>query len=78
MAPLSSDAYYSAMSDIDWSKRGGADNWISPAYGYSSMADHDWGWKKRSSGAATASEEDGEEDEGASDEDDNSYAGYYK
>lgn len=34
------------MSDIDWAKR--YDNWISPAYGYHSMADTDWGWKKRS------------------------------
>ena len=40
---------YSAMSDIDWSKR---DNWISPAYQFSSMADTDWGWKKRSPVAA--------------------------
>ncbi|TRY79176.1 hypothetical protein TCAL_16106 [Tigriopus californicus] len=37
---------YSSMSDVDWAKRG-YDNWISPAYGYASMADSDWGWKKR-------------------------------
>ena len=36
------------MDTIDWDKWSGYNNWISPAYGYSSMADTDRGWKKRS------------------------------
>ena len=57
------------MSDIDWGKRSGYDNWISPAYGYHSMADSDWGWKKRGAPAAPAAAAEGEdessEDDGA-------------
>ena len=70
-APLSDDAYYSGMSDIDWSKRSaGYDNWISPAYGFSSMADHDWGWKKRSGDDSNqeAEEEEDEAEEGGDDD----------
>jgi hypothetical protein len=34
------------MSDIDWRKRG-LDNWVLPKYASGSMADADWGWRKR-------------------------------
>merc|ERR1711997_427941 len=42
---------YATMGDIDWSKRryagGGSVSLMSPAWSFSSMADADWGWKKR-------------------------------
>ncbi len=45
------------MSDIDWSKRSAFD-------GYSSMADHDWGWKKRA--VAPDNDDNNDDQDGAS------------
>jgi len=39
---------YASMGDISWVKRNSRYNWYTPnLYGYASMADADWGWKKR-------------------------------
>jgi len=42
---------YSSMGDVNWAKRSRnpySFNWVKPrSYAYHSMADADWGWKKR-------------------------------
>jgi len=43
---LSADAY-SSMGDIDWAKRSYPRIFDSPALRFASMADAEWGWKKR-------------------------------
>jgi len=65
-APSINQDSYATMGDIDWSKRrshnsygGGSVSLMSPVWSFSSMADADWGWKKRKDESL---EEDEEED----------------
>ena len=54
---------YASMGDIDWAKRSAYDNWISPKYTFSSMADYDWGWKKRGDADVVVKDEEAKEEE---------------
>lgn len=50
--PKTDSDSYAAMGDINWAKRGYRhdilQSLMEPTYGYASMADANWGWKKRS------------------------------
>ena len=51
--PKTTSDSYSTMGDINWAKRanrysGVLKSLMEPSYGYASMADANWGWKKRS------------------------------